>query len=80
VHCASGHRKSNAVGTRLYGALNGTCAAVVLVLVVSQQRRCPTDCLHPFLLNLLDTASGDPPQLRCTCISPAYQPAGSGTP
>jgi len=28
---------------------------------------------------MLDTDSGDEPQLRCTCISPAYQPAGSGT-
>ena len=31
------------------------------------------------LLNMLDTDSGEPPQLRCTCISPAYQPLGSGT-
>jgi hypothetical protein len=27
---------------------------------------------------ILDTDSGAPPQLRCTCGSPAYQPEGSG--
>jgi hypothetical protein len=32
----------------------------------------------PIFWYKLDMASGDPPQLRCTCISPAYQPAGSG--
>ena len=27
---------------------------------------------------MLEMASGVPPQLRCTCMSPAYHPLGSG--